>query len=362
MRLARVKDIVLHRVGIPLYAPLHRRNLRQGRSEAFAQIEAIAKAPQRRLGPLILLGLHQHLGDVVMASAVIRQCRRLHPDATLVFATQPRHRALIACDCVGSLLELAEHPAFDQRHLLLLHGTECEICGAVHQDSHAPHREQGIDARRWFRHRRHLVDLMFERLGYENDDKDPEIFIPADISAAAQRRLRDLVPAERSIVAMHLKTPHWPAKQWPHENFHALMARVTAELGVQVVVVGAEPVGDLPVGVIDLARQTSLLETAALLAEATLFVGLDSGPSHLAAAVRTPSVLLFGPTDPATCRPLGKAVSTLWCGCNEDGLFAHAIRPGERANRDIAKITIEEVFIAIRNAVAATDSVAAPIV
>ena len=55
--------------------------------------------------------------------------------------------------------------------------------------------------------------------------------------------------------------------------------------------------------IVDLSGKIDLLTLAALIAKATLLVGVDSAPTHLAAAVRTPQVVLYGPTNPFHWRP-----------------------------------------------------------
>jgi heptosyltransferase-2 len=59
------------------------------------------------------------------------------------------------------------------------------------------------------------------------------------------------------------------------------------------------------------AQNLSLVELAARLQNCALFLGHDSGISHLAAAVGTPSLLLFGPTDPAIWAPANRNVKVL---------------------------------------------------
>ena len=56
-------------------------------------------------------------------------------------------------------------------------------------------------------------------------------------------------------------------------------------------------------------RFEDLYELASWLATARIFIGNDSGPAHLAAAVGTPVVALFGPTDPAVWAPRGPRVA-----------------------------------------------------
>ena len=55
--------------------------------------------------------------------------------------------------------------------------------------------------------------------------------------------------------------------------------------------------------ILDLSGKVDLLTLAALIARAALLVGVDSAPTHLAAALRTPQVVLYGPTNPFHWRP-----------------------------------------------------------
>jgi len=106
-----------------------------------------------------------------------------------------------------------------------------------------------------------------------------------------------------------------PANRWPPERWGALGAASRRELGLPVCLVGAPQEAEAArralrsagdgAGVRDLVGRTSLLQLAALEASARLFVGCDSGPMHLAAALGTPVVALFGPADPRRTGPFG---------------------------------------------------------
>jgi len=97
----------------------------------------------------------------------------------------------------------------------------------------------------------------------------------------------------------------WAAKQWPLEHYEEL-AKLLSGTGHELVLNVAarvetplfQHVSGLP-GLIDATRR------------ATAVVGLDSGPLHLAAALRKPGVALFGPTDPARNGPFGGTIKTL---------------------------------------------------
>jgi lipopolysaccharide heptosyltransferase II len=127
------------------------------------------------------------------------------------------------------------------------------------------------------------------------------------------------------LVALHASAQNGWAKRWPAAQWAALANRLTGELGARVILTGAA--GDRPLtaaiaararnGVYDLAGGTTLSELAALLVRCDLVVSGDSGPLHIACAVGTAVVGLYGPTDPRISGPLGDGAIVLrreiWC-------------------------------------------------
>jgi heptosyltransferase-1 len=97
-------------------------------------------------------------------------------------------------------------------------------------------------------------------------------------------------------------------KEWPGERLMEACRQAAGE-GVWSVVVGTEHragVTHVPdEGILDLTRRTGLRDLMGLVSLARLFVGIDSGVLHLSAALGTPCVALFGPTDPAETGPQG---------------------------------------------------------
>ena len=113
---------------------------------------------------------------------------------------------------------------------------------------------------------------------------------------------------------------NWPGKIWPADRFAGL-ARALAPRFAAVALVGgpadrartaavaAAIGGTLPVA--DLAGRTGLLTAAAVLERCALLVCNDSGLGHMAAAVGTPTVTVFGPGDPERYRPWGPAAEVV---------------------------------------------------
>ena len=115
------------------------------------------------------------------------------------------------------------------------------------------------------------------------------------------------------VVAIHPGGRFFPVKRWRTGGFAKVADYLMGTLKAKVVLVGGKDDEELALEIaakmkhqpLMAAGRTSLKETAAIISLADLFVGNDSAPQHLAAAVGTPVVALFGPTDPNNFYPWG---------------------------------------------------------
>ena len=148
----------------------------------------------------------------------------------------------------------------------------------------------------------------------------PELSLPltADDQAAAQGRLRELgIPEEAQRIGLVPGGgiswgPMASFKQWPVERFAELAGNLLDRSGTQLLLFGdsrERPLclqlqQALPAGRAWVMETPSLALLAALLRSCRLVIGNDSGPMHLAEAVGTPTVSLFGPVDASVYGPL----------------------------------------------------------
>jgi lipopolysaccharide heptosyltransferase I len=115
----------------------------------------------------------------------------------------------------------------------------------------------------------------------------------------------------RPRIVLH-PTARWRTKLWEPDRWRALARALLAE-GTGVVLTGSRDdesavaaiLAGLDPSPMSLVGRLTLPELAAVLREADLMISVDSGPLHIAAAVGTPVVALFGPTDPRRTGPLG---------------------------------------------------------
>ncbi len=174
----------------------------------------------------------------------------------------------------------------------------------------------------------HAVDrylLMARFLGAESEKPGPSAFcLPRDPKAEA--RVEALLASAGGRAGMRMvalnPSARWMTKRWPAESFAAVGDWLQRQGGVRVVVVGgreersagAQVIRAMRTAPLDLVGRTTMKELIALLRRQRVFITNDSGPMHLAAAVGTPVIALFGPTDPARTGPYGAGHTVLRSG------------------------------------------------
>ncbi|MDH7570066.1 MAG: glycosyltransferase family 9 protein [Armatimonadota bacterium] len=296
----------------------------------------MSQSPQR-----ILVVKMSSIGDVLLATPVSRALREAFPQAHLAWAVDRRCAPIVEenpyldelivmrrdtgrlRDIFSYWAETRRYPPFDWT--LDLHGLARSAL--VTLASRAPFRAGRADARegsRFAYNRRvvvpcpgaHRVDYyaaFLEELGIPVRCR--EMILPQSPADEEQARVL-LADAGKGAhgsgpwVAMSL-TAGRPQKCWPVTSFAQLADRLQQRHGCRVVVLGAP--GDRPVAdalkaamatqPVDLVGRAGLKTVAALLRQVDLFISADTGPMHMAAAVKTPVVALFGPTDPALYGP-----------------------------------------------------------
>jgi heptosyltransferase-2 len=124
-------------------------------------------------------------------------------------------------------------------------------------------------------------------------------------------RWRAALGAEDAPLVGLFPGAHAPARRWPVERFEALASELSRR-GLSIVVLGGDRergvtsrVAAATPGAVDIGGRTGLGDLAAVLSLCDLVVTNDTGPMHLAGAVGTPTVSLWGPSDPTEVRQTG---------------------------------------------------------
>ena len=156
---------------------------------------------------------------------------------------------------------------------------------------------------------------------------DPQATDHLPIAPEARETVRQRLRAEGLAPddAMVVVSPHarWPTKQWPPERFAEVVRRLHEQSGTRAVLIGSSAAAAIAREIaaaaasarpVDLVNRTTLREMVALVAEARAMVTNDSGPMHVAAAIGTPVVAIFGPTSAERTGPYGPGHRVLAAG------------------------------------------------
>ena len=286
----------------------------------------------------ILLIKPSSLGDIVHAMPACAAIRRAYPKARLTWLVKRQWAGLVerieGVDLVWPVEStfkgwLSQVPALrKERFDLVLDLQGLFRSAAIGWLSGSPLLvgfTNGREGSPWFYSRRvpvpqsdmHAVDrylLVAKAVGaVESGAPEFRFRIPHTDYEEVDRLLsRSGVPSGTSWVAMNVSA-RWPTKRWPAASFAEVADRLQQEgCGAVVLIGGPDERADvtaisgmMKTPAVDLAGATTVGLLPALLSRAALLITNDSGPMHIAAAIGTPVVALFGPTSAARTGPYG---------------------------------------------------------
>lgn len=160
---------------------------------------------------------------------------------------------------------------------------------------------------------KHAVDRYLDFPRHLGAEPGPAEFI-LPVNPEAENRSRLLMDSHalsrKKFIAVN-PVAYWETKLWDDEKFAVLADLIKDRMKLDVVFTGSkkEDAADIMSRMrekgINLGGETTLMELACIYKDALAVISTDSGPMHLAAAVDTPVIALFGPTDPSRTGPYG---------------------------------------------------------
>jgi lipopolysaccharide heptosyltransferase II len=160
----------------------------------------------------------------------------------------------------------------------------------------------------------------------EAEDRVPTLYVGSQARQEVETLLQNEgIAHATTLIACHVSANNGQAKRWPLPYWATLIDRLILEAQATVVFTGAPDDQPLIAAItvrmheqaINLAGKTSLTQLAALLQRVDLLLTGDSGPMHIAGAVKTDLIAIHGPTDPRLSGPVSPQATilrdTIWC-------------------------------------------------
>jgi ADP-heptose:LPS heptosyltransferase len=241
---------------------LRRAAPRSGRIARFLRFPDPFTAPWRR--SVLDIGRDVGLGDVLMCTPALRELKRRHPDSHVRFYTDfaPLVRGLPYID---EVLPWSVRP----------------------KDTILLRYEEVIPPRA------HIARILGDQLGVNVRDVCPDCVIQDNLVAGFQHAWRDW---PRPYITVNRRAGDWtPNKDWPDQRWSQLICALARSATVIEIGKPDPCAGPIAAGhYIDLRGRTLVEELAAAIAAADFHLGPISGPVHIAAAARRPSIIIAG--------------------------------------------------------------------
>ncbi|TLV03577.1 glycosyltransferase family 9 protein [Dyadobacter luticola] len=252
---------------------------------------------------LIAIVRTEHFGDIIAAEPISRYVRSLYPDAHIVWFTKPAYQCLVECNpainevftefCVTQRDVLFKGNVFDEIfELQFRNNNHCPTCNVFIENPVAERRN--INIFNYFDYGNLLEvfaqtgDLIPPKTAFPGDDQ-PRLYLQD-----AQRHKVDSLNLPERFVVLHCRSNYAP-KDWPSERWEQLVAWLAETYDYEIVEVGQESCLNVSTQSFrNLCGKLTILETAEVIRRASLFIGLDSGPSHLGNATGTFGIILMG--------------------------------------------------------------------
>jgi len=316
------------------------------------------------------------LGDVVHAVPAVAALRVAFPTARIDWLVEAKHRAIVDLVTVVDRAVILERPniagwtAAVRAMRQVAYDVAIDLQGlmksAVLARASGARRVVGFSiwhlrektARPFYSDAHeaeggHVIAKNLRLLHAVGVQDDTVRFPLADVRSTALDELRSRVNGRFALINAGAA---WPNKRWPPRAFGELAAFIRDACGLTPVVLwgpGEESLAGEVVatssGSAIVAPRTTVNDIVALAREADLVVSGDTGPLHIATAVGTPTVSIFGPTDPDRNGPFDPRDLTV---SRHDGCGCHYDRTCHQDSWCLADVTVAEVCAAVQRRLA----------
>jgi heptosyltransferase III len=251
---------------------------------------------------IIAIVLTQQLGDIVAGEPISRQIREKHRNDYILWIVKPFCKELLENN--PNIDKIIEEFCANQRRLLINSGildkvynlqfrnnSHCSVCDIYVENPEADSKDITIHN---YYFQGNLLSVQQKITGLPIEDIAPKIYPDEE-----QKAKVDSLNLPTNFVVIHCQSAqnsrNWDSSKWTKLVDYLTQSPDTGGISCQIIEIGlASELNIISPRYTNLSGKLSILETAEVIKRAKLFIGVDSGPAHLANAVGTFGIIMIG--------------------------------------------------------------------
>ncbi len=300
----------------------------------------------------ILIIRLDHIGDIIFATSTFRAIKEAYPDAKLHVLINRQNKDIVKHNPYVEQIMTYDAPWFrrkgkrfiklaeflrladvlknekydigidlrgDLRHIILMSLAKIRYKIGYGTTGAGFLLDKEVEYRPYAHETEHNADLL-ESMGVKYTHRKSEFFIPQESAKFAQDFYASAgIKGDDFVVCIHPGSGY-SSKRWLSKKWAQLTDKLSYGLKAKVIVIGVRDdktlIGQIKsmvkTNIIDASGKTSIEQLAAIIKKANVFIGTDSGPSHIASAVDTSAVILYSGTNfPSQWAPQNKNITII---------------------------------------------------
>lgn len=272
-----------------------------------------------------------NIGDAVMTTPVLERLHQIYPEASIDLVCDPRSQSIFEyCPYRGEIfLKIKQQGRKGLFQLIKrLRKKRYDLIVDLRTDGLSYLLRAKKRLTKWGHkpYGPHAVEDLISIIDTINPEKiipDTKIWLDEIVHSSNAEKLTSALTGDRWLALG--PGANWPPKVWAAENF-SHVANALKDLIDSVIIIGGDSdteysnltVELINLPVLNLTGKTDLLTASAVLRKCCLFIGNDSGLGHLASAVNTPTITVFGPGRPERYHPWN--INNIWLRGSDSNL------------------------------------------
>jgi len=242
----------------------------------------------------VAISLIEHIGDIIANEPISREIKKMYPESTIIWFVRPTYKSLlqfnpsidkvITVNCLTVWILIKRKFSFKAFYDLHFNGRTCNKCMISLKKENVNDTVTGSN---YFQFGG-LLDAVCLHNNITVSDKHPKIYLPNSIIAKVSK----ILPEE--YIVIHCKSNE-DIKDWETEKWNQLVTILLSNFKYTIIEIGTRKLVNIENKKYkSYCGKLTILESAAVIKNAKLFISIDSGPAHMANAWNTPGIILLG--------------------------------------------------------------------